>query len=63
MTVLWRAKGTNTGSGNGLSATGKKTEGRGISVFRVVDGRMKEEWTEFSQLLVLRQLGLLPVRP
>jgi len=63
VTVLWRAKGTNTGSGNGLSATGKKTEGRGISVFRVVDGRMKEEWTEFSQLLVLRQLGLLPVRP
>ena len=62
VTVLWRAKGTNTGSGNGLNATGKKTEGRGISVFRVVDGRLKEEWTEFSQLLVLRQLGLLPGR-
>jgi len=62
VTVLWRAKGTNTGSGNGLNATGKKTEGRGISVFRVVDGKLKEEWTEFSQLLVLRQLGLLPAR-
>jgi predicted ester cyclase len=62
VTVLWRAKGTNTGSGNGLNATGKRTEGRGISVFRVVDGRMKEEWTEFSQLLVLRQLGLIPGR-
>jgi hypothetical protein len=44
------------------TATGKKTEGRGISVFRIVDGRLKEEWTEFSQLLVLRQLGLLPGR-
>jgi steroid delta-isomerase-like uncharacterized protein len=62
VTVLWRARGTNTGSGNGLSATGKKTEGRGISVFRVADGRIKEEWTEFSQLQVLRQLGLLPER-
>ena len=60
VTVLWRATGTNTGSGNGLSATGKKTAGRGISVFRVVDGKLKEEWTEFSQLLILRQLGLLP---
>jgi predicted ester cyclase len=62
VTVLWRARGTNTGSGNGLNATGKKTEGRGISVFRVVDGRIEEEWTEFSQLLILRQMGLLPGR-
>jgi len=60
VTVLWKARGTNTGSGNGLNATGKKTEGRGISVFRLVDGRVREEWTEFSQLLVLRQLGLFP---
>jgi predicted SnoaL-like aldol condensation-catalyzing enzyme len=31
VTVLWRGRGTNTGSGNGLTATGKKAEGRGIS--------------------------------
>ena len=62
VTVLWRGRGTNTGSGNGLNATGKKTEGRGISIFRVVDGRVKEEWTEYSQLLILRQLGLFPGR-
>ncbi len=62
VTVLWRARGTNTGTGNGLNATGKKTEGRGISVFRVVDRRIEEEWTEFSQLLILRQMGLLPGR-
>jgi predicted ester cyclase len=63
VTVLWRGRGTNTGSGNGLNATGKKTDGRGISVFRLVDGKIVEEWTEFSQLLVLRQLGLAPGRP
>jgi predicted ester cyclase len=63
VTVLWEAQGTNTGSGNGLNATGRKTQGRGISVFRVVDGRIKEEWTEFSQLLVLQQLGLAPKQP
>jgi predicted ester cyclase len=62
VTVLWRGRGTNTGSGNGLAATGKKAEGRGISIFRVVDGRIKEEWTETSQLLILRQLGLFPGR-
>ena len=63
VTVLWRGRGTNTGTGNGLIATGKKTDGRGISIFRLVDGRIKEEWTEYSQLLLLRQLGLYPPRP
>ena len=56
--VFWRAHGTNTGSGNGLNATGKKAAGRGISIFRIVDGKIKEEWTEYSQLLLLQQLGL-----
>jgi predicted ester cyclase len=60
VTVLWRGGGTNTGNGNGLNATGRKTAGRGISIFRIVDGKIEEEWTEFSQLLVLRQLGLVP---
>jgi predicted ester cyclase len=41
VTVLWRGRGTNTGSGNGLTATGKKAEGRGISIFRVVDEKIK----------------------
>jgi predicted ester cyclase len=62
VTVLWRGVGTNTGSGNGLNATGKKADGRGISIFRVADGRVKEEWTEYSQLLILRQLGLFPAQ-
>jgi predicted ester cyclase len=63
VTVLWRGQGTNTGSGNGLNATGKKVDGRGISIFRVVHGRIEEEWTEYSGLLILTQLGLYPGRP
>jgi predicted ester cyclase len=62
VTVVWRGRGTNTGNGNGLNATGKMAEGRGISIFRVEDGRIKEEWTESSQLVILRQLGLFPGR-
>jgi predicted ester cyclase len=63
VTVLWRGRGTNTGIGNGLNATGKKVDGRGISIFRVVDGKIEEEWTEYSGLLILEQLGLYPGRP
>jgi predicted ester cyclase len=62
VTVLWRGRGTNTGVGNGLNATGKKVDGRGISIFRVVNGKIQEEWTEYSGLLILRQMGLLPAR-
>ena len=60
VTVLWRGRGTNTGTGNGLSATGKKADGRGISIFRIADGKIKEEWTEYSGVLILQQLGLMP---
>ena len=38
VTVIWTGTGTNTGQGNGLPATGKKVELRGITVWRIVDG-------------------------
>jgi steroid delta-isomerase-like uncharacterized protein len=60
VTLIWRAEGTNTGSGNGLPATGKKVAGRGITVWRVVNGKIKEEWSEFDQLRLMQQLGLVP---
>lgn len=60
ITLIWRAEGTNTGTGNGLPATGKKIAGRGITIWRVVDGKIKEEWSEFDQLRLMQQLGLVP---
>ena len=59
--VYWIARGTNTGTGNGLPATGKKAELTGITIWRVVDGKIKEEWSAFDQLSMMQQLGLLPV--
>ncbi len=60
VSILWVARGTNTGSGGGLPATGKAAELRGITVWRIVDGRITEEWSAFDQLSLMRQLGLLP---
>ena len=60
VTVLWSARGTNTGTGNGLPATGKALTGRGITIWRIVDGRIAEEWSAFDQFSILQQLGLLP---
>ena len=60
VTIYWIARGTNTGTGNGLPATGKKAELTGITIWRIVDGKIKEEWSAFDQLSLMRQLGLLP---
>jgi len=60
VTVMWIGEGTNTGAGNGLPATGKRIRLRGITIWRIVDGRIREEWSAFDQLSLLRQLGLLP---
>ena len=61
--IYWTARGTNTGTGNGLPATGKKMELGGITIWRIVDGKIKEEWSAFDQLPMMQQLGLLPSEP
>ena len=60
VTIYWIASGTNTGTGNGLPATGKKAGLAGITIWRIVDGKIKEEWSAFDQLSMMQQLGLLP---
>jgi steroid delta-isomerase-like uncharacterized protein len=60
VTVLWTSTGTNTGEGNSLPATGKKIQGRGITIWRIVNGKITEEWSEFDQLRLMKQLGLVP---
>lgn len=59
VSVLWTATGTNPGEGNGLPATGKKVNARGITVWRIVNGKLTEEWSEFDQLRIMQQLGLV----
>jgi steroid delta-isomerase-like uncharacterized protein len=55
VTVAWRLRGTNTAAASPLPPTGVKLELRGITVWRIVDGRIREEWTEFDMLRIVRQ--------
>jgi steroid delta-isomerase-like uncharacterized protein len=49
--VLWTFQGTHTGSGyEGLPATGTRVEVRGMTIWRIVDGRIVEEWSSFSEM-------------
>ncbi len=48
--VLWTFRGTHTGWGyEGLPPTGTRVEVRGITIWRIVDGRIVEEWSSFSE--------------
>jgi hypothetical protein len=38
-----------------LPATGVKVEVRGITVWRIVDGRLRDEWSSFDQLRIIRE--------
>jgi steroid delta-isomerase-like uncharacterized protein len=57
--VRWTARGTNTGAGNGIPATGRAVEITGTTLFRLEDGRIAEEWTCADSLGLMKQLGLL----
>ena len=58
--VRWTATGTNSGTGNGLPATGKSVKVSGQATFRFVDGKIAEEWASGDTLGIMKQLGLLP---
>jgi predicted ester cyclase len=57
--VYWIGRGTNIGAGTGPAA-GKKVELSGIVIWRIVDGKIKEEWFSCDRLPMLQQLGLWP---
>jgi steroid delta-isomerase-like uncharacterized protein len=56
VTVVWVFRGTHTGAGyDGLPPTGVKLELRGITVWRIVDGKIREEWTSFDLMQAASQ--------
>jgi steroid delta-isomerase-like uncharacterized protein len=56
VTVLWTARGTNTGSAGAFPPTGVKIELRGTTIWRITDGKLREEWSSFDMLRVVRQI-------
>jgi steroid delta-isomerase-like uncharacterized protein len=57
VTVVWTARGRNTRHAGWMPATGAQIEERGITVWRIVDGRIHDEWTSFDELRLLRQVA------
>ncbi len=44
----------------GIPPTGKQLTLSGISIYRIVDGKIREEWNLADTQGLMRQLGLVP---
>lgn len=56
----WSARGVHEGEFMGSPPSGKMVTSSGITIFRVADGRVVEEWAESDMVGLLQQVGLMP---
>lgn len=52
--------GTHRGEFMGLPATGNRVTVTGLSIWRVVDGKIVEHWEQFDAMGMMQQLGAIP---
>jgi len=53
----WSATMTHSGDGVGVPATGKRVTITGMSIARIVDGKIVEGWDNWDRLAMLEQIG------
>ena len=55
--IRWTWSGTHTGEYMGITPTGKQVTITGISILRIIAGKIVEEWGEQDTLGFMEQLG------
>lgn len=58
--VRWTASGTHEGELLGIPPTGHRVAIDGVTIFRIVDGLVREWWRVADDLSMLQHLGVLP---
>ncbi len=56
----WSFTGTHKGQLMGMAPTGKQVAMTGISITRILDGKIVEAWEEWDSLGMMQQLGVVP---
>jgi steroid delta-isomerase-like uncharacterized protein len=57
----WTVRGTHQGEVEEFGPpTGRQVEIKGITIHRIEDGKIVEEWEGYDNLSILQQLGLAP---
>ena len=54
--------GTHTGELQGMPPTGKNISISGISIMRIADGKIAEEWEMYDIMGMMQQLGAIPAQ-
>ena len=52
--------GTHEGEYSGIPPTGKRVEFAAFNIFRIVNGKIVEEWDLYDTLTFFQQLGAIP---
>lgn len=57
----WTIRGTHQGEVEEFGPpTGRQVEIKGITIHRIEEGKIVEEWNRFDNLTILQQLGFVP---
>jgi steroid delta-isomerase-like uncharacterized protein len=56
----WRAQGTHQGELMGIAPTGNEVRVTGITIHRIEDGKIVEEWENWDALGLMQQIGAVP---
>jgi steroid delta-isomerase-like uncharacterized protein len=54
----WTCRGTHKAQFLGLPATNRKATVSGTSIFRMENGKISEEWSDWNLLTLMEQLGI-----
>ena len=58
--MRWTSRGTHLGEMMGVPPSGNSIEIMGISLFRIENGKVAEEWEGFDTLKMMQQIGAIP---
>jgi predicted ester cyclase len=59
--TCWTARGTTTGNVFGMPATNKSATLTGITIAHIAADKIVEQWTNFDDLGLVQQLGVVPL--
>jgi steroid delta-isomerase-like uncharacterized protein len=58
--VRYLATGTQTGPFGQFLPSGRPIRVQAITIFQLANGKIKTEWTEYDQVGLMRQIGMIP---
>jgi len=58
--VRWESTSTHKGVFMGIPATNKVIVRNGVTIYRLVDGRIVDWWNKSDNLSLMQQLGVIP---